>query len=191
MFDLHTLEALIKAQGLLLLIPLAIVEGPIVTLVAAWLARLGWLDITAVTVIVIVADLIGDLAFWYAGRRLISSEGALPRWLQWTRITPPRLHALAEQFATRGGRLLVLGKLTHSAGAAVLLAAGMARMPARRFLLYNTLATLPKSLFFVVLGYNFGHYAARINGWVTLCSLLLLLLVLTGGLLWIKAKKSP
>jgi membrane protein DedA with SNARE-associated domain len=58
----------------------------------------------------------------------------------------------------------LFGKLTHSAGFAVLLAAGAAHVPIRRFLAYNLLGTLAKSLVLVLLGYWFGKLYASLQG---------------------------
>lgn len=189
MIELQTIEALIRAHGLLLLTPLAVIEGPIVTVIAAYLARLDYFSLASVCVLVIVADLLGDIGFYAVGRWAIRRNGTPPRWLARVGLTPVRQQALIHQFARRGGKILTVGKLTHSAGAAVLLAAGMARMPLAAFLLWNTLATIPKSLFFVAIGYAFGHLAGQVDGWIIAISLLLLAILMTGAVIWLRTKK--
>ena len=54
------IAALVTAYGLIVLTPLAIVEGPIVTIIAASLAGQGLLSLKAVFVCVVLADLVGD-----------------------------------------------------------------------------------------------------------------------------------
>ena len=54
------LLALLNAYGIAILAPLAIIEGPIVTVIAAWLASLGLLNLWEVLICVILADLVGD-----------------------------------------------------------------------------------------------------------------------------------
>lgn len=186
MFELQTIERLIEQHGLLLLTPLAVVEGPIVTVIAAYLARLNYFSLSAVCIVVILADLAGDLGFYSLGRWVIKSDGEPPRWLTRFGLSHARLQRMVNHFENRGGKILAFGKLTHSAGAAVLLAAGMARMRLRPFLFYNTLATIPKSLFFVAIGYAFGHFAAQVDGWIAWISLALLLLLFAGGAVWMK-----
>lgn len=189
MFELQTIEALIAQHGLLLLTPLAVLEGPIVTVIAAYLARLDYFNLTAVCIVVILADLAGDLVFYALGRGVINADGGPPRWLTRFGLSHARLQTLVNHFDSRGGKILAFGKLTHSAGAAVLLAAGMARMRLWPFLFYNTLATIPKSLFFVAIGYAFGHFAAQVDGWIAATSLALLVLLLIGGVVWLKRGK--
>ncbi len=70
--------------------------------------------------------------------------------------------------------MLVVGKLTHAAGFAVLTAAGAARMPFGRFLAINFAATIPKSLFFLALGLFFGAAHSRIATWLSTGSSILL-----------------
>ena len=79
----------------------------------------------------------------------------------------------------------MFGKLTHSAGAAVLVAAGLARMPLWRFTWVNLLATVPKSLFFVVIGYAFGAAYSRIDDWIARASMLVLGLLVLAGIVWL------
>lgn len=170
---------LITRNGLWVMAPIAVVEGPIVTVVAAWLASLGLLRLPAVIAVAIVADLLGDALLYALGRsapqRLRARLG----------LRQDRLARLSQHFDRRGASTLVLGKLTHSAGAAVLVAAGMARMPFGAFLWWNLVATLPKSLAFVALGWSLGGAHARIGEWISTGSLLLLAgLLAVGAVLW-------
>ena len=68
MVGLETVTALIAKNGLAILAPIALLEGPIVTVIAAWLANRGLLDVWSVTVVVILADLVGDVLFYCLGR---------------------------------------------------------------------------------------------------------------------------
>ncbi|MEE3650340.1 MULTISPECIES: DedA family protein [unclassified Brenneria] len=189
MLDLQTIEALIKAHGLILLTPLAVIEGPIVTVIAAYMARLDYFSLSAVCMVVILADLAGDTGFYALGRWAINSDGHPPKWLTRLGLSHARLEQMVDSFDHRGGRLLVFGKLTHSAGAVVLAAAGMARMHFGSFMLYNTVATIPKSLFFVAVGWLFGHAIEQVDHWLVYVSLALLILLVACGVLWLRQKK--
>lgn len=183
MLGLETVAALIAKDGLAILAPIAVLEGPIVTVIAAWLASRGLLDVWSVSVVVILADLVGDTIFYALGRWALHR---LPvRWRYRLGLSRTRLAQVAGHFRTHGARTLVVGKLTHSAGAAVLVAAGLARMPMLRFVWVNLLATIPKSLFFVALGYAFGSAYSQIDDWIARISLLLLGLLVLGGMIWL------
>lgn len=92
---------------------------------------------------------------------------------------------LKGHFDTRGGRTLLLGKLTHSMGFAVLAAAGAGHMRLGRFLWFNLIGTLPKTLMFVALGYGFGAAYARIDHWIGRASLIVFALLLAAGASWL------
>lgn len=155
---------MMQSHGLWLLAPIAILEGPIITVIAGYLAHLGAFSPGAAYVIVVLADLVGDVLFYLFGR---SGLGWLsPRWRRRLSLTEDRLAGLAEHFATKGGRTLIVGKLTHTLGALALIAAGMAHMRFLPFLWYNFLATLPKSLFFLMLGYGLGAAYKRVDAWI-------------------------
>lgn len=183
MVDLQTILHLIQAHGLLLLAPIAIVEGPIVTVLGAYLARLGYMNLGAVLAVVILADLVGDTLLYELGR---AGPRVLPaRWLDRLGLHDARLEAMADHFRIRGGRTLVLGKITHSAGMLVLMAAGAARMNYGAFLWYNLLGTVPKSLAFAVIGYTLGYAYGAIDSWIFKASLGLGVLLAAGALWWL------
>jgi membrane protein DedA with SNARE-associated domain len=151
----------LAAYGYAALLPLAIVEGPVVTVLAAFLASRGILNVAIVYVIVVFGDLIGDVLHYAVGRWtlqwLASGRG------RWSGRLRHRVAALRAPIHLHAGRMLLFGKLTHSAGFAVLLAAGAAHVPMPRFLGYNLLGTLPKSLVLVLVGYFFGRLSASLQ----------------------------
>lgn len=159
-----TILQLIQSQGLVILFLLSIFEGPIVTVIGGWLAKAGLLPFWGVYTVCVAADLVGDLLLYSFGR---SGVHFLPeRWLRRIGLGEDRIARLAGHFGEKGGRTLVLAKWTHALGMAVLPAAGAARMPVPAFLFYNFVATLPKTLFFLVVGYSLGHAYASIDNWI-------------------------
>lgn len=155
------LLALLNAYGIAILAPLAIIEGPIVTVIAAWLASLGLLNLWEVLICVILADLVGDSLMYLAGR--LGLDWIPARLRMGLRLNRRRLVRLARMFQTDGTKILIIGKLTHAAGFAVLLAAGAAQMPFLTFLTANFIATVPKSLALAALGYLAGAAYGQIS----------------------------
>ncbi|NCU19645.1 hypothetical protein EOM89_02670 [Candidatus Falkowbacteria bacterium] len=182
MIGVESVLPLIQAHGVALLAPMAVLEGPIVTVIAAWLARLAYIDIVTVCVVVIVADLIGDTLFYLLGRRGVALLPA--HWRARLKVDEQRLAQLTDHFRTHGGRMLLLGKLTHSVGFLVLIAAGAARMNPAAFLGYNLLAGVPKSLFFVAIGYTLGHASEQIDSWIFRASFMIVGVGVLVGVTW-------
>ncbi|WP_037087422.1 DedA family protein [Cereibacter sphaeroides] len=183
MIEPGTALSLIAAHGIALVAPLALVEGPIVTIIAAWLAQRDLLDLRAVVAVVVLADLVGDALVYAAGR---TGGDRVARLL---RLRPARVEALALRLRENAGRLLIGAKLTHAAGAAVLFAAGAARVPFGWFMLCNTAATLPKSLAFVALGWWAGESYDRIGAWILPVSLVLILMA--GAAVLLARRRCP
>ena len=171
------LLALLNNYGIAILAPLAIIEGPIVTVIAAWLASLGLLNLWEVLICVILADLVGDSLMYLAGR--FGLDWIPARWRIGLRLNRRRLLRLAQMFQTNGAKILIIGKLTHAAGFAVLLAAGAARMPFLTFLTANFVATVPKCLALAAIGYFAGAAYGQISSgiyWLSLAAIAVLIL---------------
>jgi membrane-associated protein len=164
MTDQSEIIALIQSHGLTMLTALAVIEGPIVTVIAAWLASMSLLRPQDVFICVLLADLVGDTALYLAGRfapQLLSAA-----WARRLGLTRRRVATVVRSFRERGWRILLFGKLTHAAGFAVLAAAGAARMPFLEFLMLNLAATIPKVLVFMGIGYLVGSASGVVGEWL-------------------------
>lgn len=182
-----TVLQLLQVHGLLLLFPLAVIEGPIVTVIAGWLARLGYFSIDWAMLILVLADLIGDSLLYGLGR---SGPGALPhKWRLALGVTDERLARMSVHFGKHGGRTLIAAKLTHTFGFVVLVAAGASRMSFPAFLGFNLVGTIPKTLLFLLAGYALGEAHAAIDNWIAQASLAIALLGLGILSVWYWKKK--
>lgn len=147
--------------GLLFLLPLATVEGPIVTLLSGVLSGRGILDWAYALPLLVAGDLIGDALYYAIGRY---SKSRLHRLALRLGLPVERAEAFGARVAERSTRMLLIGKWTHAIGALVLIAAGAARVNLTRFLLVNLLATIPKTaLLFFVGSYAGAHFLAMAN----------------------------
>lgn len=185
---IESLTQLIQAQGLLLLFPLSILEGPIISVIAGWLVRLHLIPLGWTFAVLVLGDLVGDALHYLLGR---SGLHRFPeRWRRRLGIDDAAIAGLTTHFQDQGGRTLIIGKLTHGLGFAALIAAGAARMPFGRFLWYNLVATLPKTAGFLLLGYLLGHAEVTIGNWIWRVSLIVLIL---GGaaLVWYIRHRTP
>ena len=160
---------LMHDHGLWLVGPMAIVEGPIVTVIAAYLAKLGYMTLLGVYLVCVVGDLVGDAMYYWIGR---AGPAILPeRWLVKIGINKARQMALKGHFAEKGGRTLLLGKWTHSVGLPIMLASGAAKMPFGIYMWYNVLGSIPKSALFVAIGWYLGSAYSAIDNWIFRVSL--------------------
>ncbi|WP_176085335.1 VTT domain-containing protein [Martelella sp. HB161492] len=182
MIPLDTIITFLSDHGLWLVAFAAIFEGPIVTVLAAYLARQGIFDLWSLGVILVLADLVGDIGYYSIGRYGLHR---LPeKWKRRMGLRPGRRAKLARHFRERGGRTLLFGKITHSAGSAILAAAGAARMPVFAFLVYNLIGTVPKTIALMVLGYFAGDAYKQIDSWIGRGSWIILIVLVLMGLVW-------
>jgi len=188
MLDLSAVEALIRSHGLLIVAPIAVVEGPIVSIIAGHLAARGYFDFLVLTIVLIVADLAGDLVFYGLGR--FGRDRLSPRLMARLGLQQARADALASQFRRRGGQILFFGKFTQGAGAAILFAAGAARMPFGPFFLYNGCATVLKSVALVAIGAFFGHAYSQIGDWLGALTVATFGLLVLVGAIWLWKTQS-
>lgn len=177
----------LSSYGYLVILPLSVIEGPIVTVLAGILSAGSHLDWRWVLALVILGDLIGDLIYYALGRWSRVPAAALGRNYGLTETRTADLERRLNQNATR---VLLIGKWTHAIGVFVLIAAGMARLPLFQFLLVNLIATLPKSLAFLLLGYFAGQYLTTISDALLYAPLLLLPVGAVTIVLFVKRARS-
>lgn len=147
----------------LILFPLTVIEGPIVTVTAGLMSSLGLMNFYIVYTIVVIGDLVGDGIYYSIGR-----WGRLPleRWGKFIGIYPEKIKWIEEHFTDHGGKTLIAAKLSHAVGGIVLVSAGIARIPFKKFILFNFWATLPKSLILILIGYYFGNTYLKLQKFV-------------------------
>jgi len=165
-----TLDGFLIAHGSALILPLAIIEGPIVTILAGFLTARGYFDWYWALFLLICGDLIGDVLYYWVGRGSRTPLAGLGRRLGMRGTLSPELQRDLTQNATR---MLFIGKWTHSIGCLVLIGSGMLRLNLTKFILVNLLATVPKSAVLFGFGYFAADYYPLVERHVVLATLML------------------
>lgn len=172
--------ALISTWGYMMILPIAIVEGPIISVISGFLVSLGHLHWFVTYLVLMLGDMMGDTLYYYLGRwghrplvrRMVAKVG----------ITPERMSKLEIGFQKHNLKILLFNK-TQAAGAIVLYFAGAIRMPFWRFLWINILGSMPKIALLEIIGFYFGKSYTRITTYLDYFGLLTFLIPL--GLLGI------
>ncbi len=154
--ELAQIIGLLETGGYILLFPIAIMEGPIVSVIAGFLVSLGIFNLFIVYAIIVVGDILGD-AFWY----LLGRYGGHWKYTQpiknFFKLTPERIEQTRERFHTHRYKMMMASKLIHGVGSAGLFTAGLVRVPYMTFASTCLVVTLAQAAFFVGLGYFFGE----------------------------------
>ncbi len=147
--------------GYAVLLPLSVIEGPIIAVLAGFLVSLGHFNFIIAYIVLIIGDLIGDTILYYLGRASIRK--GIPSWLRFLGITAQRVQFIEQKYTDHPKKIFLIGKLSHGIGAAALFAAGAIKFPFGKYMFYNILPTLIKSLFLLVIGYYFGRAYSHIQ----------------------------
>lgn len=153
MFTLANTVLLLTQYKYLILFPIAIIEGPIATLIAGFLVTTGVFDLFVVYAIVVLGDMLGDSAAYMLGR----GGGALIQKIFKKYINGEKVTQAREYFATHHNRALVLSKVMHGIGISGLLAAGSLKVPYRKFFSICAFVSTVQSAILLAIGILFGH----------------------------------
>lgn len=140
--------------GYIVLFPLALLEGPIVTVVAGFLCGSKVMDPVIACIIILLADLAMDSAYYALGR--FGREGAIRKWGRWFGITIERVEAMENLFKDHFFKTMLASNHAHGVGIVALVAAGAANASFPRFLAYDLATSLPKTVVLLMIGYYFG-----------------------------------
>ena len=159
---------------------MVVVEGPVVTIIAGFLVSLGFMGFTPTYLTVITGDLAGDFLYYSAGRWWLNR--AYKGVLKFFNVNIGFVHKLENALKKNKGPFLFFGKLSHAIGGIILFAAGSVGIPVGDFLWFNFLATLPKSLILILVGYYFGSAVSNFKRYVdiTVLGLFVFTLALIG-----------
>ena len=148
-----TLDGVLIAYGSALILPLAVIEGPFVSIMTGFLAAQGYFVWYWAVVLLVCGDVIGDVIAYRIGQASGTPLAGLARRAGLVRVLSPELQ---RGLTGNAARMLCIGKWTHSIGWVVLVGSGMLRVPLQRFIVVNLLATLPKTAVLFGLGYFVG-----------------------------------
>ncbi len=168
-----TLDGFMTAHGIALILPLAAIEGPVVAIVTGILSAQGYFRWYWSLCLLVSADLIGDVAYYWIGRTGRTAITGIGRRLGVSQVSNPTLRHGLTHNATK---MWLIGKWTHSIGCLVLIGSGVLRLPLARFILVNLLASIPKCAALFGFGYFASDYYALfehhlIGGTIVLCTL--------------------
>lgn len=171
---------LLYTYSYLILFPLALIEGPIVTIIAGFLVSVGFMDFIPTYLTIMAGDLAGDVLYYAAGRWWLNKtyKGVL----NFFRVDLKLVAKLESAIKKNDGTILFFGKLSQALGGLILFAAGSAKIKMKNFLWYNFLATIPKSLILLAVGYYFGGTVSNFGKAVdiTVWGLFIFTLILVG-----------
>ena len=148
--------SLLLTYKYIILIPLAIIEGPIVTVICGFLVTLKVFNPFAVYGVMVLGDIVGDGIIYYLG---YSGK----RFLKYFKITEEKLEKAKTYFHENHKKAILMSKLVHGIGFTGLIAAGASHVPYKRYFKTCTLISIIQSAIMLLIGILFGHAYVQIG----------------------------
>ncbi len=137
-----------------------VIPGETAAVLAGVSTSLGQTQLAVAIVVVVVAAIVGDTVGYEVGKHLFGPKIVDGRFLRKHRH---RLRGAEDFLQRRGGSAVFLGRFTAFFRAMMPALAGAARMPYRRFVVWNAAGGIIWGTLFVVLGHLAGHSYAAIE----------------------------
>jgi membrane protein DedA with SNARE-associated domain len=145
----------------LLLFPLAIVEGPILAVIAGFLCTRGFLNPLFVLPVIVWGDLIGDSILYSLGR------WGVPKFLRKIGyrfgLGPRQIERARKYFDASPNTTISLSKVTLGIGVAGIYLAGNARVPYKKFIRICLVTSVLQYLVYLSIGLFFGQAYIQIS----------------------------
>jgi membrane protein DedA with SNARE-associated domain len=145
------------------LLPLTIIEGPVVMLFCGFIVRLGGLELIPTYFLLMAGDFVGDILWYGIGR--YGARSLLERFGYFLSVSLADIDRFERLFRKYSIKILFISKITMGFGFALatLMAAGAAHTPFRKYALINILGGFIWTGLLMAVGYFFGNAYLAIN----------------------------
>lgn len=164
-FSLNTLFGWVVTYRYIVLLPIAIVEGPIISIIAGFLVSIHLMEFWIAFGILALGDVIGDISLYGLGRW--GRNSAITQWGHLFGATPERMEKFEKLFKGHAKKTLLFGKWGHAFGFPILVSAGMVKENLKEFLWVSIVGTVPKTLILLAIGFYFGAAYQSIDRYFT------------------------
>jgi membrane protein DedA with SNARE-associated domain len=154
----------IKTIGYPLMLIFMIVEGPIITILAAFAASLGFFNVFLVLILSIIGDIIGDVILYIIG--YFGGNKALKKAEQILKIKPAIVERMEQLFRIHGKKTIFAVKSTTGLCWITFIVAGTMQMKFKDFITASFLGGIAWSGFLVIMGYFFGYAFKEIGDYI-------------------------
>lgn len=146
------------------LVPGALFIGPLVSLTAGVLIRLGVLDLSMTATVLMTTELLGDVFWYWVGNRW--GDGFVRRFGRYVGITAELVARVRALYEIHHDKIIVISKLTAGFGfaPAIYFTAGLARVSFSRYMVINIGGQVVWTSAMLAIGYYLGHFYLQFNG---------------------------
>ncbi len=145
----------------LILFPLAIVEGPIIAVIAGFLCNSGFMNPFIVYPVIIAGDIIGDSACYAFGR--LGVPKFIKKIARWFGVNDKSINRIRTLFNSNPNKIIALSKIVLGIGVAGIYLAGNSRVLFSKFFIICLVVSAVQYVFYLGLGLTFGNAYLHIN----------------------------
>src|SRR3989344_2796337 len=155
---------LISQYRYVFLVPGALFVGPLVSLTAGLLIRLGALELFATASILMVTELLGDVFWYWVGHHW--GESFVRKFGRFVGIYETRVATVQRLYHVHHDKIIIISKLTAGFGfaPAIYFTAGLSHVPFRRYMGINIIGQVIWTSAMLAIGYYLGHFYLQVNG---------------------------
>lgn len=181
-----SLLSLGQIPAYILIFLIMVIEGPLITMSAAFAASSGYLNIWIVLLLSFFADLVGDSLNYALGH--YGRKNLLEKYNHIFKIKASTLRRVEKHFKKHLGKTLFLIKMTPLAVPGLILA-GTGRVPLKKYIKWCSIIILPRTIFFTSIGYFFGVLINSVLKYYKATGYFLLVLIVIFILIYVLIKK--
>jgi membrane protein DedA with SNARE-associated domain len=169
------------------LLVLVATEGPLSTLVGAAAAATGLLDVRWVLLATIGGNIIGDVVWYTVG--YLHKLDTLFHYGKWLGVKRSHLDRLEAQMHAHATKMIVIAKIAYGLIVPTLVAAGLARVPWRKWFPMVFVVETVWSILLVYLGYHMTGYIAQLERGFEIGVAVVWLILIAGVVIWLRKRK--
>lgn len=179
------------------LVPGALFIGPLVSLTAGLLIRLGVLDLWTSAIILMTTELLGDIFWYWVGAWW--GEHFTMRYGRYVGISPELVARVQALYHLHHDKIIIISKLTAGFGfaPAIYFTAGLSRVSFLRYMIINVVGQVVWTSVMLAIGFYLGHFYLQFNGALDrvffIASVLVVFAIVIGfgRYLWERLSDSP
>jgi membrane protein DedA with SNARE-associated domain len=143
--------------------PLAIVEGPVVSIISGFLVRTGFFAFWPAYFLLMAGDLTGDVLWYTVGR--LGARPLINRYGRFLSLDADNVDKLESLFHKHQTKILFISKLTTGFGFAIatLVAAGAAKVSFKKYFAINFFGQFIWTGILMAVGYFLGNLYALVD----------------------------
>jgi len=149
------LAQLILTYRYIVLVPLALAEGPVLSFTCGILVAAGYLDVFVTFAVLLCADLVRDV-FYYGLGRFGENNSRIKHFADRIGVGDEQIGILHRFWLQHSVKAMLLSKLAYALTPPLLVTAGLVGTPLRRFVVLAMMVTVGQYGVLMALGYQFG-----------------------------------